>query len=105
MEVQLTTRHTKASDNFKETIVAKLSKMEKFHEKITSCHVVLDSEHGAENFAEIVISIQGGTVAAKANGENMGKAIDEALAKIERQLKKNNEKMKSHKAVKVEIEQ
>jgi ribosomal subunit interface protein len=32
-----------------------------------------------------------------AKAENIGKAVDEAVEKVERQLKKLNEKVKSHK--------
>jgi ribosomal subunit interface protein len=46
---------------------------------------------------EIVIHMAGHTVAATAKAENLGKAIDAAITKVERQLKKINEKIKSHK--------
>ena len=44
MEIRITSRHGKSSQALQETITAELSKMEKYFDKITSCHVVLDSE-------------------------------------------------------------
>jgi len=46
---------------------------------------------------EVVLNMAGHTVTATAKAENVGKAIDEALTKTERQLKKINEILKEHK--------
>ncbi len=96
MEIQITSRHSKASQSLQDTITAELQKLGKFYDKITSCHVILDSEH-VDKVAEISMSVQGRQVVATAHAENIGKAFDDALAKAGRQLKKLNEKVKSHK--------
>lgn len=97
MEVQITSRHTKASKDLQDTITAEVSKLEKFYDKITSCHVVLDSE-GVNKAVEVNMCVAGQQVVGKAQAENLGKAIDDAIAKVERQLKKINEKMKDYKS-------
>jgi len=98
MEIQITARHeAKASQDLQDTIAAEIGKLEKFYDKITSCHVILDKD-GADKTVEITMSAQGHQVVGFAKAENVGKAIDEAVAKVERQLKKINEKVKSHKA-------
>lgn len=96
MEIQITSRHSKASQTLQDTIAAELEKMEKYYEKITSCHVVLDSEH-VDKTVEITVNTQGHQLVSSAKADNIGKAIDEALSKTERQLKKLNEKIKNHK--------
>jgi len=96
MEIQITSRHSKASQSLQETITAELQKVAKYFDKIISCHVILDSEH-VEKVAEITMSTLGHQVVGTAKAENIGKAFDEALAKTERQLKKINEKIKNHK--------
>ena len=96
MEIQITSRHSKASQSLQETITAELEKLGKFFDKITSSHVILDSEH-VEKVAEITMNTLGRQVVATAKAENIGKAFDEALAKAERQLKKINAKIKNHK--------
>ena len=96
MEIQITSRHSKASQTLQDTITTELQRMEKFLDKITSCHVILDSEHDDKK-VEITITAGGHpAIIANARAENLGKAIDEALEKIERQLKKLNEKIKDH---------
>jgi len=97
MEIQITSRHSKASQSFQDTINEELRKLEKYFDKITSCHVILDSEH-VEKVAEITLSMHGHHVVATAKAENIGKAFDDALAKVERQLKKLNDKIKNHKS-------
>lgn len=96
MEIQITSRHAKASQSLQDTITVELEKIGKYFDKIISAHVILDSEHD-EKTAEITMHILGHQVVGNAKAENIGKAFDEALAKTERQLKKINEKIKNHK--------
>jgi ribosomal subunit interface protein len=96
MEVQITSRHSKASQSLQDTIAAELNKLERFSEKITSCHVVLDTEH-LDQKVEISMHVFDHQVVASAKAENIGKAFDGALDKIERQLIKINQKIKDHK--------
>jgi len=97
MDVQITSRHTKASQDLQDTITAEVSKLEKFSDKITSCHVILDSE-GLDKTVEITMNVQGhADVVAKAKADNLGKAIDDAVAKVGKQIKRVNEIEKSHK--------
>ena len=96
MEIQITSRHEKASQSLQDTITAELEGLQKFYDRITSCHVVLDKERGKE-MMEVVVHMAGHTIAGTAKAENLGKAIDLAIAKVERQLKKISEKIKSHK--------
>jgi putative sigma-54 modulation protein len=96
MDIRITSRHSKASSSLQETMTEELEKVGKFYDKITSCHVILDSEH-VEKVAEITMSTLGRQVVAAAKAENIGKAFYDALAKVERQLKKLNAKIKDHK--------
>jgi ribosomal subunit interface protein len=97
MEIQITSRHSKASQTLQDTINAELQKMERYSEKISHCHVILDSEH-VDKTVEITMNAHGHQVVSVAKAESIGKAVDEALMKTERQLKKLNEKIKNHKS-------
>lgn len=96
MEIQITSRHNKASQALQDTITDEINKMEKYFEKITSCHVILDSEH-VDKKVEITMHTMGHQVVSIGKADNIGKALDEAIEKTERQLKKLNEKIKNHK--------
>ena len=101
MEIQITRRHVEVPSEMQDIIHEKLGKIEKFYEKITSCHVILDSEH-TDKTAEIVVSIMGGTLTARAKADKLLAAVESAVAKLERQLKKSNEKVKNHKSIRPE---
>jgi len=96
MEIRITSRHNKASQALQDAITADLNKLEKFSEKIGSCHVILDTEHVDET-VEITMHAFDHEVVATGRAENIGKAFDMALEKIQRQLIKLNEKIKNHK--------
>ena len=96
MDIQITSRHEKASPSLQETIKGEINKLEKYFDHITSCHVILDEQRG-QQFMEIVMNMSGHTVTASAKNAKMGKVIDEVIGKVERQLKKINEKIKEHK--------
>ncbi|MBN2036222.1 MAG: ribosome-associated translation inhibitor RaiA [Chitinispirillaceae bacterium] len=100
MEIRITSRHGKASPSLQDTITDELQKIEKFSEKITSSHVILDTEH-VDKKVEITMHVFNRVVVGIAKAENVGKAFDKALAKVERQLKKTNEKIKNHKYIPV----
>jgi ribosomal subunit interface protein len=95
MEIRIVSRYNKASQSLQDAITAELNKLEKFSKKITSCHVILDSERLVET-VEITMYAFGHELVALGKAENIGKAFDCALEKIERQLKKINEKIKDH---------
>ena len=87
MNIQITSRHSKASHSLQESITRDIMNLEKFSDKITSCHVVLDNEY-VDKTVEIVVNVLGNTVSANGKGDNVGKAVDQAVGKIERQIKK-----------------
>lgn len=100
MNIQITTRHdSHISDETRAFIEAEIENLMKFYDKINSAHVICDREQhkiGQEDTVEIVLSINGSNLSAKATEENLGKAIDSAIEKITVQLKKKHDKVKSH---------
>ena len=96
MDIQITSRHEKASQSLQDTISAEFSKLEKYYDRVTSCHVIIDSERGKQ-MMEVVMNMAGHTVTATAKDWNLGKAMDSVIMKVGRQMKKINEKIKDHK--------
>ena len=96
MDIQITSRHEKASQSLQDTINAEFSKLEKYYDRVTSCHVIIDSERGKQ-MMEVVMNMAGHTVTATAKDVNLGKAMDSVIIKVGRQMKKINEKIKDHK--------
>jgi putative sigma-54 modulation protein len=103
MNIQITVRHSKASQELKDALTDELEKLEKFADKITSVHAVIDTEH-VDKIVEIVVNLSRHTVSATAKAGNLGKAVDIALDKIIAQLKKINQRRKEHKREKPAIQ-
>ncbi|MBW8889035.1 MAG: ribosome-associated translation inhibitor RaiA [Fibrobacteres bacterium] len=99
MKIQITARHFHASPQLHAGLKESLDKIEKFNDSITGAHVILDAEKSGIRRAEIIVRVLDKTICAHAEEDNMYKAIDAMLEKVERQLKKENEKLKVHKSV------
>ncbi len=99
MKIQITARHFHASAQLHQNLKDDLEKLSKFNDSITSAHVILDAGSGGTKRAEVVVKILDKSVCAHADDESMGRAIESMLEKVERQLKKENEKLKLHRGV------
>jgi putative sigma-54 modulation protein len=97
MNVQFTARHFHASDALKQGVIARADDLTRYYENITSAHVILDAEDDIRKKAEVVLNTKRKNITGKAVDEKMGAAIDSAFDKVERQLKKLNQKIKAHK--------
>ena len=95
--IELTVRHDHVSDRMRDYAVEKAAKLHKFHNRISRIQIVVDGVH-EEPDVEILVHVDSGaTLVAKEHREHFKNAIDEIVDKMERQLKKNNEKRKHHK--------
>ncbi len=98
MDIQITSRHFNASEKLNDRIHAVMEKLSKFYDHITDAFIVLDAEKKNLRSVEIKVNILDNSISAKAEEENMGKALDSAISKMEVQLKKANQKLKQHKS-------
>ena len=98
MDIQITARHFHSSEGLTEKIEAKINKLTKFYENITAPFVVLDAKQEHSRQVEIKMNIVDKSISAKAEEENMGKALESAFSKIEKQLKKANELQHDYKS-------
>ncbi len=98
MNIQVTTRHFNGSAELQENVKAEIQKIQKFNDSIKDVHVILDAENKLRKSAEILINISDKTICASSEAENMHKAIELVLLKVQRRLKKENQKHKGHRA-------
>ncbi len=96
MKISVTFRNTEGEDWFKNYVEEKLGKLKKYIDRPVDVRVVLSVEK-FRNVAEINFMDNGMNVNAREEAKEMALAIDEAVEKIERQLKKHREKMRVHK--------
>jgi len=96
MKISVTFRNTEGEEWFKNYVEEKLGKLKKYIDRPVEVRVVLSVEK-FRNVAEINLMDNGMNVNTREEAKEMALAIDEAVEKIERQLKKHREKMRVHK--------
>ena len=96
MELLVTFRHAQSSNSLKDHIRDKIVKFDKYLIKPEITHVILNVENG-RHCVEINMAENGHNFLAQSDSHDMYVALDEALAKLERQLKKYKEQIKQHK--------
>jgi putative sigma-54 modulation protein len=90
-EITITGRQIEVPQNAEEYIRKKITKLDKYGEKVTSTHVILSFQRGKYK-TEITISGNGFTFHGKSQGADILTSIDDGINKIVKQLKKFREK-------------
>jgi len=96
MKISLTFRNTEGEDWQKQYVDERLSKMKKYVDRPVDAHVILSVEK-FRNVAEVNMMADGLNINAKEEAKDMHLAIDNAIEKIEKQLKKHKAKIRGHK--------
>jgi putative sigma-54 modulation protein len=96
MKISVTFRNTEGDNWHKEYIDQKLKRLDKYLDTPVEARVVLSVEK-FRNVAEVNLMTNGQILNAKEEAKEMSLAIDNAVDKIERQLKKHNERARGHK--------
>ena len=97
MKVSVTFRNAESNSWHNEYVDERLKKLKKYIDTPVEARVVLSVEK-FRNVAEINLLANGLNVNAKEEDKEMHLAIDAAVDKIERQLRKRREKTRDHKA-------
>jgi len=95
MQINVTGQHLDITDSLRDYVSSKLAKLERHIDTVTNCHVILSVEKLRQK-AEATIHINGATLFADAENENMYAAIDALTDKLDRQVKKHKEKRSDH---------
>jgi putative sigma-54 modulation protein len=96
MQVNITFRNMFATDALRNHVQDKLGKVvDKYLDKVTEAHVTLSLERYLHH-ADVNLHAGQFHVRGKEKSEDMYASIDMAIDKIERQLKKHKERLKSH---------
>ena len=95
MQVHITGRHVEITNGIREHIYDKLERTLGDFPRVEDVRVILDLQK-LENHAEVLVQGKSLRVEGTAVAENMYTAIDQALEKAERRLRKLREKVQDH---------
>lgn len=96
MQVQISGHHVDLTDPLRNHVNQKIERIERHFDHITNAHVTLTVEKN-RNKAEANMHVSGAEIFAAAESEDMYAAIDHLMDKLDRQIIKHKEKLKSHK--------
>src|SRR6476660_4325412 len=98
MQLSVTFRHMDATEALKEYAKEKVERIRKYFPDPIKAHVVLACDRGYNHNADVIITLHNGIVIkGEETTEDMYSSVDLVMAKIERQVRRYKEKIRSHK--------
>lgn len=100
MQLSISARHGHLSPVTQERIAEKVEKVRKYYDRVNAIQVTVDLEHRETPSLELRVSAERAEdFVATAQAEDMIAALDQAIHKIEQQLRKHKErKQESHRS-------
>ena len=96
MRLQFTTRHFELKPTFKAYAEDRVLKLKRYFEQIIDVTVILASEKKSE-IAEIRLHTNGHDLVGTGEGPEMGAALDQAIDRMEMQLRKHKDRISERK--------
>jgi putative sigma-54 modulation protein len=96
MQINITGHHVELTDALNEYVRTKFDKLERHFDNITNTQVTLSVEKQRQK-AEADVHLAGGQIFATHEHDDMYAAIDGLTDKLDRQVIKHKEKIKTHK--------
>jgi putative sigma-54 modulation protein len=98
MQLSVTFRHMDSTDALRDYAKEKVERIRKYFPDPIKAHVVLLCDRGYNHTADVMITLHNGLVIKGVETtEDMYSSIDLVMAKIERQVRRYKEKIRSHK--------
>ena len=93
--ITIVARHLNITEAIKNYALQKAEKIKKFFEWILQIQITLDIGGDNSHIVEMIVSVsRGPTLVAEASNSDMYRAIDLAVDKLERQLKRYKDKLR-----------
>lgn len=97
MQIKISARHGHLSESTQASISAKLEKLLRLFERLTSVELTVDLEHKPAVSVDLQVSAEHKhDFVASSKAEELMAAVDAAMHKVEQQLRKYKEKVQDH---------
>jgi putative sigma-54 modulation protein len=94
VQFNISTRHGHLSPQSQTKIQDKISKLTRFHERLTAVEVTIDLENEERPALEIQVTAErAGPFVASGTGDQLMPLVDAVVQKLEQQLRKHKEKV------------
>ncbi len=101
MQIRITARHLRLNDGLKDFAEKEISRLEKYFDQIIDCHLILDQER-YKQVAELMVKVYGTVLTSKVKSADMQVSVEQAVGKVETQIKKYSAKLKEKNPRKIE---
>jgi putative sigma-54 modulation protein len=95
MQINISGHHVEVTDSMRDYVSSKLERLNNHHDRITNVNVIVSVDKLVQK-AEATVHVSGKDLFADATSEDLYAAIDSLADKLDRQLIKHKEKMRSH---------
>ncbi len=95
MQLDITGHHIDVTPLLNSYIKEKVTRLKRHYDQVLNIHVILEVQKHS-NKAEASINVSGNHIFADAKGHDMYAAIDALADKLDRQILKHKEKLRSH---------
>ena len=96
MNVNVKARHIEATDSIKQYVQNKVTRLERFYDRLGSIEVILDMEADKPVVEIIAQGRRKHTFVATHRGDDMYACVDQCLDKIAEQLRRHKDKVRDH---------
>ena len=97
MDVRLTARHCSIPDTLRRRTNERLEALKRYEPRLSGADVRFELDHGTP-LAEVRVKIRGQALQASAGGDTFQVALDGAIQRAERQLRRRRDRITDHKA-------
>ncbi len=95
MNLNITGHHVDLTPPMREFVENKLQRIERHFENMIDANVILTVERD-RHIAEATLHARGANLHAEAESDNMYKAVDKLIDKLDRQTRRHKEKLRNH---------
>jgi ribosomal subunit interface protein len=93
MDITINARHCTVPDSLRNQATRRLARLERIDRRLTAAHLVFDVENTLRRVEARVAVAGGPPIIGKGEGPTLRAALDVALGRLDRQLKRRRERM------------
>jgi putative sigma-54 modulation protein len=97
LEISVTGRHLELTDSMRQFVQDKVSKLERFFDRIESVQVIADRESTRFRTEIVLRTDHKHTLVAQTEADDFRESVDLVIDKMERQLREHKEKLRNRK--------
>ncbi|HXH19125.1 MAG TPA: ribosome-associated translation inhibitor RaiA [Chitinophagales bacterium] len=108
MQIQIQSIHWEADEALRKAVTEKLSRLEKFYDRIEKCNVILKKEKNARQksyVAEVRLAVPKQDLFASERAESFEGALELIMADLKKQLIRHKDKLKEPRRLREKLTQ